>query len=54
MLDDCEVPLKAGSVVVQRGANHSWANRSDRYCRMLFILIDGIYEPNIANALAQR
>lgn len=54
VLDDCEVPLKAGSVVVQRGTNHSWANRSDRYCRMLFILIDGIYEPNIANALAQR
>lgn len=54
VLDDSEVLLKPGSVVVQRGTNHAWANRSDRPCRMLFVLVDGVYEPGIATALAAR
>lgn len=53
VLDDAEVLLKAGSVVVQRGTNHAWANRSGRPCRMLFVLVDGRYEPGIAAALAR-
>ena len=32
--------LKAGDVVVQRGTNHLWHNRSDRLCRMAFVLIE--------------
>ena len=51
VLDDSEVLLKAGSVVVQRGTNHAWANRSGRPCRMLFVLVDGVYAPDIAAAL---
>ncbi|HJV70474.1 cupin domain-containing protein [Ideonella sp.] len=54
VLDDGEVLLKRGSVVVQRGTNHAWANRSGRPCRMLFVLVDGAYEPTIAAALARR
>lgn len=54
VLDEGEVPLKPGSVVVQRGTNHAWANRSGRPCRMLFVLVDGVYEPGIAAALAHR
>jgi mannose-6-phosphate isomerase-like protein (cupin superfamily) len=54
LLDDAEVPLKTGSVVIQRGTNHAWANRSGKPCRMLFILIGGQYEPAIAQALARR
>jgi mannose-6-phosphate isomerase-like protein (cupin superfamily) len=54
VLDDSEVPLRAGSVVIQRGTNHAWANRSGRPCRMLFILIDVAYAPEIAQALAKR
>lgn len=54
VLDDSEVPLKPGSVVIQRGTNHAWANRSGKTCRMLFIQIDGQYEPAIAAALARR
>lgn len=54
VLDDSEVLLKPGSVVVQRGTNHAWANRSGRPCRMLFVLVDGAYEPSIAAALARR
>jgi uncharacterized cupin superfamily protein len=54
VLDDSEVLLKQGSVVVQRGTNHAWANRSGRPCRMLFVLVDGSFEPSIAEALAKR
>lgn len=54
VLDDSEVALRPGSVVVQRGTNHAWANRSGRPCRMLFVLIDGQYEPALAAALAAR
>ena len=54
VLDDSEVLLKPGSVVVQRGTNHAWANRSGLPCRMLFVLVDGQYEPAVAQALAAR
>lgn len=52
VLDDGEVLLKPGSVVIQRGTNHAWANRSGKPCRMLFVLIDGVYDPAIARSLA--
>lgn len=54
VLDDSEVALERGSVVIQRGTNHAWANRSGRPCRMLFVLIDGVYDPAIAKALQTR
>lgn len=54
VLDDSELQLRPGSVVVQRGTSHAWANRSGQPCRMLFILVDGRYDPAIAAALAQR
>ncbi len=52
ILDDSEVDLKPGSVVIQRGTNHAWANRSGKMCRMLFILVDGAYEPSMGQMLA--
>lgn len=54
VLDAGEALLRPGSVVVQRGTNHAWANRSGRPCRMLFVLVDGRYDPEIAAALARR
>lgn len=42
LLDDQDVPLRAGDVVIQRGTNHCWVNRSDRLARIAFILIDGV------------
>jgi mannose-6-phosphate isomerase-like protein (cupin superfamily) len=54
VLDDSEVALRPGSVVIQRGTNHAWANRSQRPCRILFVLIDAAYDPAISAALAQR
>jgi len=53
VLDDSEVQLKPGSVVVQRGTNHAWANRSGQVCRMLFVLVDGRYAPDLAASLAR-
>ncbi|WP_370204861.1 cupin domain-containing protein [Pararhodobacter marinus] len=47
VLDRGEVLLKPGHVVVQRGTNHAWANRSGAMCRMLFVLVDGAYLPGI-------
>jgi mannose-6-phosphate isomerase-like protein (cupin superfamily) len=52
VLDKGETLLRAGDVVVQRGTNHAWANRSGKPCRMLFILVDGRYDPEIAGARA--
>ena len=42
LLDDQDIPLEAGDVVIQRGTNHCWVNRYATPCRMAFILIDGV------------
>jgi quercetin dioxygenase-like cupin family protein len=34
------VTLRAGDVVIQRGTNHVWHNRSDAPCRFAWILLD--------------
>lgn len=54
VLDDSEVELEPGTVVVQRGTNHAWANRSGMPARMLFVLVDARYAPTIAEALQGR
>lgn len=40
-MDDSTVKMKAGDVMVQRGTNHSWVNRSDHPARLAFVLLDG-------------
>jgi len=54
ILDDSEVLLKAGDVTVQCGTDHAWSNRSDKPCRIAFILVDGAFEPGLQQALAAR
>jgi quercetin dioxygenase-like cupin family protein len=39
-LDDSEVRLKAGDVLVQRGTIHNWVNRGDKPCVIAFVLVD--------------
>ena len=41
VMDDGETLLRAGDVLVQRGTNHAWANRSGATARIAFVLIDG-------------
>jgi quercetin dioxygenase-like cupin family protein len=40
-MDDSTVKLKAGDILIQRGTNHAWANRSGRPARVAFVLVDG-------------
>jgi mannose-6-phosphate isomerase-like protein (cupin superfamily) len=42
VLEEGEVLLKAGDVLIQRGTGHAWANRSGKNCRIAFVLIDGL------------
>ncbi len=47
LLDDTDVTLKAGDVVVQCGTNHAWSNRSNAPCVIAFVLIDGEFDAEL-------
>lgn len=40
LMDIGEQLLKQGDVLVQRGTNHAWSNRSDKPVRIAFVLVD--------------
>jgi naringenin degradation protein FdeH len=40
LLDDSEVHLNAGDVLVQQGTIHAWINKGKETCRIAFVLID--------------
>ena len=40
LMDEGEVHLKAGDVLVQQATNHAWVNRGREPCRIAFILMD--------------
>src|SRR5882757_3438604 len=39
-MDNSTVKLKQGDILVQRGTNHAWANRSNQHARVAFVLVD--------------
>lgn len=41
VMDEGETLMRAGDVLIQRGTNHAWANRSGRTARIAFVLVDG-------------
>jgi mannose-6-phosphate isomerase-like protein (cupin superfamily) len=47
ILDDSEVILKPGDVVVQRGTDHAWENRSDTIARAAFFHIDAQFNDEL-------
>lgn len=47
ILDDSEVILKAGEVVVQRGTDHAWENRSGGVARATFFHIDARFSEEL-------
>ena len=51
VLDDTEVLLKAGDMLIQCGTNHAWSNRSNAPCDIAFVLIDGVFDPDLAAKL---
>jgi hypothetical protein len=51
ILDDSEVVLTQGAVVVQRGTDHAWENRSDSVARAAFFHIDAAFSPALVETL---
>lgn len=47
IVDKGEILCRQGDIIIQRGTNHAWANRSASVCRIAFILIDGEFEPSL-------
>ena len=45
LMDDSEVHLKPGDVLIQQGTNHAWVNKSEKNCRIAFVLIDAQSPP---------
>ena len=48
IMDEGETLCRAGDIIVQRGTNHGWANRSSANCRIAFVLIDGAFEDGLS------
>jgi quercetin dioxygenase-like cupin family protein len=50
-MDDSTVKLRAGDIMVQRGTNHAWVNRSTAPARLAIVLLDarplGIGQPRL-------
>jgi hypothetical protein len=38
VMDTDERLMKAGDALIQRGTNHAWANKTDKNCRVMFVL----------------
>jgi hypothetical protein len=38
VMDTDERLMKAGDALVQRGTNHAWSNRTEKDCRVMFVL----------------
>jgi quercetin dioxygenase-like cupin family protein len=47
LLDDSEVVLKQGDVVVQRGTDHAWENRGSQVARAAFFHIDAEFSEEL-------
>jgi hypothetical protein len=45
ILEEGETVMHPGDILIQRGTNHAWANRSQAIARIAFILIDGVRAP---------
>lgn len=51
ILDDSEVTARTGDIVIQRGTDHAWANRTDSIARVVFVLVDGEYQDDVLSTL---
>jgi quercetin dioxygenase-like cupin family protein len=51
ILSDSEVLLRAGDVVVQRGTDHAWENRSEIPAKMVFVLMDAEFDSELTRVL---
>jgi mannose-6-phosphate isomerase-like protein (cupin superfamily) len=53
ILDDSEVTLAQGEIVVQRGTDHAWENRSNAVARMAYFHIDARFGEDLLALLPQ-
>ncbi len=53
ILDDSEVVLRSGDVVVQRGTDHAWENRSTVTARAVFFHLDARFSEALLATLPQ-
>jgi quercetin dioxygenase-like cupin family protein len=52
VLDEgAETVLRAGDVVVQRGTDHRWENRTEHVARMAFVLVDGAFSQELRDLI---
>src|ERR1035437_2687381 len=56
LMDEGEVLLKPGDILIQRGTNHAWSNRSDEPAHLAFVLIDAapLYLPGEPGAAREK
>lgn len=55
VLDDgAETVLRPGDVVVQRGTDHRWENRTRNAARMAFMLVDGVFTPEMLDLVGEQ
>jgi hypothetical protein len=47
LMDEGEELMRAGDVLVQRGTNHAWSNRTNEAVLIAFVLIDALPEPSV-------
>jgi quercetin dioxygenase-like cupin family protein len=47
VMEGTETLLQPGDIVIQRGTNHAWDNRSDAPARMVFILLAAEFAPEV-------
>ena len=40
VMDEGETLMREGDVLIQRGTNHAWSNRTDQPAYVAFVLID--------------
>ena len=46
--DGTATAVRTGDIVVQRGTQHAWVNRSGRLCRVAFILVDAAFDDELS------
>ena len=51
IFEDSEVVLKKSDIVVQRGTNHAWENRSDNVARMAFFHVNAEFSQELLDKL---
>ena len=42
LMDEEDIHLKAGDVIIQQGTNHAWSNRGTKPCLIMFVLNDAV------------